>query len=339
VQVTVIDSSVYVDGIRIDEGLEPDKAIAQARAKGGLVWIGLMRPTAAELQELAGPLELHPLAVRDCLREHQRGKLEHYQDMSFIVLQPARYHDDSETVETSEVALFVGRDFIVSVQSDDLIDERAVREGLEEHPDILRRGTYAVVWALIEAVISDYGPVLDGVENDIDEIEAQLFDRDQGVSRRIFKLQREVIDMQHAATPLVDMLERLQPIVTQDTGQKEAPVFRELEDRAQHVSDRIDSFRHTLESALTVHATLVEQENNEAMRQMTAHSLEQNDQVKKVSSWAAILFAPTLVGTIYGMNFHFMPELSWPWGYPMALGLMLVTSLTLYAVFKRKDWL
>jgi magnesium transporter len=335
----VIDAGVYVGGTRVGGRLEPADAVREARSQGGIVWISLSRTRPDELQKLADLLELHPLAVRDSLKGHQRSKLERYGDLLFVVLQPAFYYDDRETVECSEVDLFVGPDFVVTVDSDDRVDDEAVRAKLDQHPEVLSKGPLAVLWAMVEHVLYDYGPVLSGVENDIDEIEDQIFSHGEGVSRRIFKLQREVIDLHHATSPLPEMLVRVQDDIAKSGGDPSAPAFHEVEDAARHVTDRVDAFRHTLESALGVHATLVEQANNESMRRMTEFSITQNDQVKKVSSWAAILFAPTLVGTIYGMNFRYMPELDWPWGYPMALGLMLATSVTLYFVFKGRDWL
>lgn len=335
----LIDAAVYADGRRLDGARDPEAAVRDARAQGGFACISLSRARPEEVQAIADLLELHPLAVRDCLKGHQRSKLERYGDMTFVVLQPAHYFDERETVECSELDVFVGPDYVVAVDSDDVIEDQDVRTRLEETPEILKKGPYAVLWALVEHVLAGYGPVLAGVENDIDEIEDELFSNDEGVSRRIFKLQREVIDLQHATAPLPDMLDRARDIVGGSHNPASAPAFVEAEDAARHLTDRVDGFKHTLESALGVHATIVEQANSEAMRRMTEFSITQNDQVKKVSSWAAILFAPTLVGTIYGMNFHYMPELSWPWGYPMALGLMVITSATLYFVFKRRGWL
>jgi len=337
--VAVIDAGVYVAGSRVGGRLDPVEAVNQARAQGGIAWISLSRPRPEELGRLADLLDLDRLAVRDSLKGHQRSKLERYGDLLFVVLQPARYFDERETVECSEVDLFLGPDYVVTVDSDDHIDDERVREKLRQHPEILAQGTLAVLWAMVEHVLLEYGPVLTGLENDIDEIEDELFSHDEGVSRRIFKLQREVIDLQHATAPLPDMLVRVQAGISEGAEGSTAPAFHEAEDSARHVTDRVDAFRRTLESALSVHATLVEQANNEAMRRMTEFSITQNDQVKKVSSWAAILFAPTLVGTIYGMNFQYMPELDWPWGYPMALGLMAATSVTLYLIFKRRGWL
>lgn len=335
----LIDSAVYLDGRRVGGRSDPARAVQEARERGGVAWISLSRTNEQELRMIGELLGLHPLAIRDCLRGHQRSTLETYGDMTFVVLQPARYFDDRETVECSEVDVFLGPDYVVTVDSNDRIEDEEVRRRFEEHPEILVKGPYSVLWGLVEHVLGEYGPVLQGLENDIDEIEDELFSDGEGVSRRIFKLQREVIDLQHATAPLPDMLVQLQDIVHGAGGDGNAPAFHEAEESARHITGRVETFRRTLESALGVHSTLVEQANSEAMRRMTEISLRQNDQVKKISSWAAILFAPTLVGTVYGMNFHHMPELSWTWGYPMALGLMVATSLTLYFLFRRSGWL
>ena len=335
---TLVDAAVYREGRRVLSGTAAE-VLHEAKAFGGMAWVGLYRPDAEEMHAIAEVLDLHPLAVEDTLKGHQRAKLERYGDMTFLVLQPARYMDESETVEFGEVHVFVGPGYVITVRHAENPDLSTVRHTLEARPEILSLGPYAVVWAVCDDIIDQYLPVVAGVENDVDEIEDELFSRDREVSKRIFGLQREVVDLQHATTPLVDMFDRLQKIVMEVTGASEAPAFRDVDDHARRVVEKVDSFRATLDSALTVHATMVEQENNEAMRRMAELGLKQNDQVKKVSGWAAILFAPTLVGTIYGMNFVHMPELEWVFGYPMALGLMVATSVTLYAVFKRRGWL
>ncbi|UYK41128.1 magnesium and cobalt transport protein CorA [Microbacterium terricola] len=336
---TVIDSGVYVDGVRIASGDAPSDAIARARTNGGMAWIGLRRADGDELRVIADLLGLHPLAVQGSLAGHQRAKIEHFGKTVFVVLHPATYIDETERVESSEVDVFVGPDYIVTVQDDDDIDTDAVRQRLEAHPEVLARGPYGVVWALVEEVLSGYRPVADGVENDIDEIEEELFSDHPHVTRRIFDLQREVIDLQHATSALPDVIRRLEETLTAQGKSAGSAALRASSDRAQHVVERIDGFRHTLDAALTVHATLIEQQNNVAMRRMSEQGLAQNDQVKKISAWAAIGFAPTLVGTVYGMNFRYMPELDWVWGYPMALGLMAAVSGALYVLFRRQGWL
>ncbi|GAA1993411.1 magnesium and cobalt transport protein CorA [Microbacterium pumilum] len=335
---TLVDAAVYRNGRRILSGTATE-VLHEARAFGGMAWVGLYRPDAEEMHAIAEVLDLHPLAVEDTLKGHQRAKLERYGDMTFLVLQPARYIDDTETVEFGEVHVFVGPGYVITVRHAENPDLAAVRHTLEARPEVLALGPYAVVWAVCDDIVDQYRPVVAGVENDIDEIEDELFSGDPAVSKRIFGLQREVIDLQHATAPLVSMFDRLQKIVMEVTGAQEAPAFRDVDDHARQIVEQVDTFRVTLDSALTVHATMVDQENNEAMRRMAEFGIEQNDQVKKVSAWAAILFAPTLVGTIYGMNFEYMPELHWVFGYPMAVGLMAATSFTLYRVFKSRGWL
>src|SRR6478752_5368713 len=220
---TLVDAAVYRDGRRILSGTAVE-ILHEAQAFGGMAWVGLYRPDAAEMREIAQALNLHPLAVEDALKGHQRAKLERFGDMTFLVLQPARYLDDSETVEFGEVHLFV--------------------------------------WAVCDDVVDQYLPVVAGVENDVDEIEDALFSGDPAVSRRIFGLQREVIELQHATAPLPDMFERLQQIVKESSGATEVPALRDVHDHARRIVDKVDAFRPTLESALTVHATMVEQENN-----------------------------------------------------------------------------
>ncbi len=337
---TVVDNAIYVGGRRTSDPSSLDQTFEEMSARHGMAWIGLYRPDEAELREIAEEFALHPLAVEDALNGHQRPKLDHYGDSVFVVLRPARYVDSREEVEFGEVHVFAGREFVVTVRHAESPDLARVRSRLEEDPELLSRGPMAVLYGILDEVVDEYEPVVVGLENDIDEIENQLFANDPAVARRIFALTREVIDFQRAVAPLVPILERLLGdalFVGVDLEVKRA--LRDVHDHAIRIVDRSASFRTILENALLLHATLVTQRQNDAMAEMTEYSLTQNEQVKKVSGWAAILFAPTLVGTIYGMNFDYMPELHWVWGYPMALSLMAATSVTLYLIFKRKGWL
>lgn len=318
---------------------DPATALAAARAQGAMLWIALVEPSRGDVHALASALDLSTLGVASTLRNNQRSKLDHFGDHLYLALQPAQYDDAAEAVECHEVDVFVGDELFVAISPDGAVDLEQMRALLEEHPEVLQKGSYGVLWATLEYVTRGYRGVLDGVEHDIDQIEEELFGEDAGVSHRIFALQREVIDLHHATAPLENMLDRLQRIVSARAHRDEAPAFREIADRARYVDGRVAAFRHTLDNALTVHATIVDQRRNDSMQRMTEQSIQQNEQVKKISSWAAIGFAPTLVAGIYGMNFQFMPELSWPWGYPFAIGLMIAVSAGLYALFKRNDWL
>lgn len=335
----VVTSVVYIDGVPHPTDAAPAAALADARRSGGLAWVGVTGATDDEVRALGSDLGLSRLGVLEALRGHQRSKFEQYGEDLFLVLQPAVYDDASETVECREVDVFVSAHLIVAIAPDAQIELEQSRRQLEAHPEIFTNGPLGVVWSITEFVTRGYRDVLDGIENDIDEIEEQLFAEGEGVSRRIFALQREVIDLHHATAPLEEILDRLRTLAAERGSALGDSAFREVEDRARYIDARITAFRQTLANALTLHATLVDQRTNEQMKEMTETSLQQNDQVKKISSWAAIGFAPTLVAGIYGMNFRDMPELGWVWGYPFAIGLMVTVSVGLYFVFKKNDWL
>lgn len=330
---------VYRDGTPHPLDAPLDAALADARREGGMLWVALTSPSPDEVRDVAETVGLEHLGVATALRTHQRSKLDRIAAHLFIVAQPAQYDDATETVQCHEVDVFVGPDFFVAISPDGEVDLERMRGMLDEHPELAQRGPMGVLWGMFEFVTRGYRDVLDGIEHDIDEIEEELFGGDAGVSRRIFALQREVIDLQHATSPLPDMMDRLQQVVGAASPDEEAPGFREIADRTRYIDARVSAFRHTLDDALTIHATIIDQRRNDQMSEMTRTSILQNDQVKKISSWAAIGFAPTLVAGIYGMNFRVMPELDWAWGYPFALGLMVAVSAGLYILFKRNDWL
>jgi magnesium transporter len=341
VENSVIDNAVYQDGRRIDSPATLAETVERLRAgRGDMAWIGLYRPAESQLLSLAEEFGLHELAVEDAIVAHQRPKLERYGDILFVVLRAARYLDEAEEVDFGELHIFVGRNFILTVRHSEAPDLAAVRHRMESDPDLLRRGTEAVLYAILDAVVDGYAPVVAGLQNDIDEIESQVFGGDPKVSRRIYELSGEVIEFQRATHPLLGMLKAL--IAGFDkygTDEELQRYLRDVADHATTVVERVDGFRQMLQDILTVNATLVNQQQNEEMKGLTEASYAQNEEVKKVSAWAAILFAPTLIGTVYGMNFRHMPELHWAFGYPFAITLMLVTSGTLFAIFKRRGWL
>jgi magnesium transporter len=336
----LVDNAVYVDGHRTADPRSLDETYELLRERHGMAWIGLYRPDVAEIRSVAREFGLHPLAVEDAIAAHQRAKLERYGTTLFTVLRPARYLDDVERVEFGELHVFTGRDFVVTIRHAEAPDLGRVRDRLEQAPELLRLGPEAVLYAILDQVVDEYAPVVAGLENDIDEIEDQLFRGDREVSRRIYELSREVIEFQRATRPLIAMLASLEAGFEKYQVDLELQrSLRDVQDHAIRIVERADSFRALLQNALTVHTTLVGQQQNEEMRSLTETSLAQNEEVKRISAWAAILFAPTLVGTVYGMNFEHMPELHWLYGYPLAIGLMLVTSVTLYFVFRRRGWL
>ncbi|MBD7949768.1 MULTISPECIES: magnesium and cobalt transport protein CorA [Oerskovia] len=336
----IVDNAVYVDGRRTANPSSLDETFETLRERHGLAWIGLYRPSEAEIRAVADEFSLHHLAVDDAIAAHQRPKLERYDDNLFVVLRPARYLDAEERVEFGELHVFVGPDYVVTVRHAESPDVAAVRRRLEATPELLRRGPEAILYAVLDQVVDEYAPVVAGLQNDIDEIEDQLFSGDPAVSRRIYELSREVIAFQRATHPVVGILQAL------ERGSEKYGVDIELQrnlrdvlDHSLRLAEQADSFRLLLQNALMVQATLVAQHQNEEMRRLSETSLAQGEEVKKISSWAAILFAPTLVGTIYGMNFARMPELDWVYGYPLAILAMVAMGFTLYAIFKRHRWL
>jgi magnesium transporter len=337
----LIDSAVYCDGQReCSPGSLAETFRALRERPEGMAWIGLYRPDDAELNSLAAEFDLHPLAVEDAITAHQRPKLERYGKTLFVVLRAARYLDDAEEVEFGELHVFIGPDFVVTVRHSESPDLSVVRKRLENDPALLARGTEAVLYAILDAVVDGYLPVVAGIENDVDEIETQVFDGDPAVSRRIYLLNREVIDFQRAASPLSAMLASL--AAGFDKYGVDEELRRSLRDVADHVAqvnERVDSLRALLRDILSVNSILVAQKQNEEMTALSRTSNAQNDEVKKISAWAAIGFAPTTVASIYGMNFRNMPELHWYLGYPFAIGVMIVVALLLYAAFKRRGWL
>lgn len=332
---TLIDNAVYVDGIRVATPVTLDEAYALQEAHQGFAWIGLYRPSDKELASVATEFDLHPLAIEDATGGHQRSKVERYGDTLFIVLRPARYDDEHERLDIGELHLFAGPDFLITIRHAESPDLSAVRRRLEAQPELLSLGSEAVLYAVLDRVVAEYEPVVAGIENDIDEIEDDLFGDadDEALSRRIYELSGELVRFSRATHPLVSIIEWLQ------RGQEAYHVdielqrkLRDVRDRAIRVTERIDGFRMVLDKALTVHSALV-------ARRQTEVNLEQNEQVKKISSWAAIIFAPTLIGTVYGMNFDVMPELHWEYGYPVALAVMFAFPTLLYVLFKRRRWL
>ncbi|WP_371782709.1 magnesium/cobalt transporter CorA [Streptosporangium subroseum] len=341
VENSIIDCAVYVSGHRSQSPTTLADTYRCLRDRSGsIAWIGLYRPAEAQLLSLGGEFGLHELAVEDAIVAHQRPKLERYGDTLFVVLRAARYLDEAEEVDFGELHVFVGPDFVLTVRHGEAPNLSAVRRRMEADPQLLARGPEAILYAIVDAVVDGYAPVIAGLQNDIDEIETEVFRGDPSASRRIYELSREVIEFQRATRPLMGMLESLSAGFDKYGVEEEMRRYlRDVVDHLTTVVERVDGFRQMLQDILSVNATLVSQAQNEEMRNLTRASYTQNEEIKRISSWAAILFAPTLIGTVYGMNFAFMPELHWIFGYPLALTLMALTCASLYVIFKRRNWL
>ena len=336
----IVDSAIYVDGRRSTAPGSLSETYEACRAVKGVAWIGLLKPTTQEFDAVAGEFGLHELAVEDAVNAHQRPKLERYGETLFVVLRAARYIDRTETVEFAELHVFVGADFVVTVRHGDAPDLSRVRRRMEGNPDLLRLGSEAILHAILDQVVDDYRPVVAGLENDIDEIENEVFGGNAQVTRRTYELAREVIDFQRAIKPLPAIIGGL--IVGAEKHAIDAELqryLRDVQDHAIQVQDQVAGFRELLQNILNVNIAILGLQQNDEVKALSEAAIAQNDEIKKISAWAAILFAPTLVGTIYGMNFEHMPELGWRVGYPLSLLLMIAVSVSLFTVFRRRGWL
>jgi magnesium transporter len=341
VERSIVDAAIYRAGVRLDApGTVAETARRLREDRGTMAWIGLFRPSEAQLLPVAEEFGLHEVAVEDAIVAHQRPKLERYGDTLFVVLRAATYLDEAEEVEFGEIHVFAGPNFVLTVRHSRTPDLAAVRQRMEADPELLARGPEAVLYKIMDSVVDGYAPVIAGLQKDIDEIETEVFRGDPKVSRRIYELSQEVIEFQRATRPLLGMLDALTAGFEKYGIDVELQRYlRDVADHATIVTERVAGFRQMLSDILTVNATLVNQAQNEEIKRLTVASYEQNEEVKRVSAWAAILFAPTLIGTAYGMNFENMPELHWEYGYLFALGLMALTSLTLWLIFRARGWL
>jgi magnesium transporter len=332
----IVDSAIYVDGRREPAPDSLGEIYEACREKGCFAWIGLYQPTEAEFDSVVGEFGLHELAVKDALKTCQRPKIERYGETLFVVLKAARYKEKEEKVEFGEVHAFVGSDFVVTVRYGETDELTEVRRRAESEPNLLRRGPSAVLYAIMDRIVDDYGPVVEGLENDIDEIEVQVFEGNPGasppVSRRIYELSREVIQFHQATQPLAGALERLTEGGAHGVDPEVRRHLREVQDRVLRATERVQGFRDLLTNILNVNLTLI------GINQ-TQIGLDQNEQMKKISAWAAVVIVPTLIAGIYGMNFDYMPELHWKYGYLLALSLMGLIAFALYHNFKRTGWL
>jgi magnesium transporter len=327
----IVDCAHYEHGERQHEKtLSIDEAVERLPG-AGFVWLGLHDPSRDELAEVAERFHLAPLAVEDAEELHQRPKIEDYGDDWFVVLKTARYADERDEVEFGEVQLFLGENYVVVVRNGDANELRGVRERLESHSRLLADGPIAVLWAVLDQVVDDYGPVNEGIESDIEEVEKGIFEEDLDQTQRIYTLRRELARFYRAAHPLLTVLQGLERGNTtggDDDGrvsEKLRHLFRDVADHLRSVDEEITMQRDLLDGALNAN--------------LGAISVRQNEIVRKVSGWAAIGIVPTLVASIYGMNFDHMPELHWELGYPLAIVLMVTLAGLLYRFLRRVHWL
>jgi magnesium transporter len=322
----IVDCAVYERGLRQAQTCSLHEAVAQANDPGTFAWIGLFEPTSEELAQVTDIFGLHPLAVEDALHAHQRPKLEHYGEHSLLVFKTARYVDHDEVIALGEVLLFVGERFLISVRHGDAGNMGAVRRTLESEPERLAKGAGAIVYELADRIADEFGVALKQVETDIDEIQAEVFKGPKAShAGRIFNLKREVLEFRQAATPLVDPLDELMRTVPPGFTEELQPYFRDVHDHVVRATQRLAAIDDLLSSALDANVAQV--------------SMRQNEDMRKISAWAAIVSVPTAIAGVYGMNFRHMPELEWRYGYPIVVAAIVVVCVALYRNFKRREWL
>ncbi|AZM78604.1 magnesium/cobalt transporter CorA [Streptomyces sp. KPB2] len=330
----IVDCAIYRDGHRTDGPDDLSDALGAARGAGGFVWIGLHEPTAEEFDLVSQEFALHPLAVEDALKAHQRPKLEVYDDSLFAVLKPVVYEPDSDAVSTGELMIFLGDAFAVVVRHGEGSPLKAVRQRLEHEPELLGKGPTAVLYAIADATVDHYLDVAVELQTDLEELEAEVFSPEGGGSRhtasRIYTFKRQVLEFRRATGPLAPPLARLAgtggyggtvPFV----NDKARPFFRDVSDHLTRVNESVESLDRLVSDILSAH--------------LAQTSVRQNDDMRKISAWAAMAAVPTMLAGIYGMNFDHMPELHWVWGYPAVIALMAVLEVLLYRQFKRRGWL
>jgi magnesium transporter len=331
----IVDCAIYRDGHRTEGPDDLSDALDEARASGdAFLWIGLYEPTEKEFDLVTEEFGLHPLAVEDALKAHQRPKLEVYDDSLFLVLKPVFYEPDSDVVSTGEVMVFVGDSFVVTVRHGVGSPLAAVRRRLEADPEMLRHGPTAVLYSIADATVDDYLEVATELGTDLEELEAEVFSPSLGGSRhtasKIYMFKRQVLEFRRATVPLSVPLTRLSSAGLASAGvpfvhEKAQPFFRDVNDHLTRVNESVEGLDRLVSDILSAH-----------LAQM---SVRQNDDMRKISAWAAMAAVPTMIAGIYGMNFDHMPELHWFWSYPAVVLAMVALEILLYRLFKRRGWL
>lgn len=325
----IVDNALYRNGERVDldiGGEDLPGVREQAVEEHDFVWVGLHDPTSDELRAVASVYDLHDLAVEDAIRAHQRPKVERYDDSLFIVLKTLWYVDEEDAVETGEISLFVGHKFVVTVRHGAGGGLTGTRQRLEGMASVLAHGPSAVVYAVCDRVVDRYEEVAGSLQEDVDEVEQSVFSTERtNDSARIYVLKRELAEMRRAVLPLRGPMDGFAAGSVPGIHKDSEPYFRDVADHLTRVAEAIDSLESLLSAAFEAHTAQI--------------SIQQNDDMRKVTAALGLVAAPTLIGSIYGMNFVNMPELQWMFGYPMALALMGLSSLAVYVIGKRSGWL
>ncbi len=327
------DSAVYENGRRGAGRLSVAEAAALSRTTTGFVWIGLRQPSEDDIAGVARAFDLPALAVEDAVSAHQRPKLEIYDDVVFVVLKPVDYIDHIEIVQVSEIAIFIGKGFVVTVRHGPTAVLQHLRTELDAGSEFAALGPSGVLYRIADRVVDQYEQTTEFINTDVDQIEAQVFASDDSDHvERIYKLKREVSQFRRAVAPLIRPLDRLTLGLVPGIDPDTAPYFRDVHDHVQRTADAIENQDRLLNDVLQANIAMV------ALRQ-SATSVRQNEDMRKISAWAAIALVPTAVAGVYGMNFTNMPELRWRYGYFIVIAVIVGICALLYRLFRRNGWL
>jgi len=322
----IVDSALYLEGIRLGEESTELTLDSLYRSDNSFAWIGLAHPTREELEGVLGTFHLHETALEDARQIPRRAKLEDNGDVITFVIRTVFYEDQKSSVTTGELICFINPRFIIIVRHGDGTPLVSVRSDLESRVDFLSLGTYAVLHAVLSKVIDEYTKIALELERDIVQIENEVFSESRkSVSRKIYSLKREVIEYRHAIEPLASPLSRLSSEGRVGVPEVLKPFYRDISDQLMRACEHASAMDSLLTTALQADLAQVQ--------------VQQNSDVRRISAWVALAAFPTMVAGIYGMNFEFMPELRWRFGYPITISILLFGCWFLYYKFKRARWL
>jgi magnesium transporter len=320
----LISAVVYRDGHRLAD-IEPSEIHHHVAQPNSLVWVALRDPDPAALEQMQAQFDLHPLAIEDARHGHQRPKIEDYGDSLFAVLQVIEPHDGE--LRVGEVAIFAGRNYVLTVRSHSERGFQDVRARCEREPELLRIGSGYVLYALIDAVVDRYFPVLDLLESELETIEERLFaESSPRVNiEALYTLKNRLMVMRHAVAPLLESVSNLSGARVPPLCAALREYFRDIYDHLQRLNQTIESVRDSVSTATSVNLSMI--------------TLQENETMKRLAAYAALIAVPTMVAGIYGMNFHYMPELGWKYGYAAALGAMAVIDFYIFYRLRKARWL
>jgi magnesium transporter len=322
----IINCATYIDGRKV-ANIEIDEISSVLHTQNQFVWIGLHEPDSKTLKKIQEQFNLHELAIEDAHNAHQRPKIEMYGDVLFAVLRTAQINKTTYHTDFGETHFFVGPKFLITIRHGSSISYADVRTRCESTPQLLKKGQGFALYAVMDSIVDQYFPVVEALEEDLQKMEEKIFKGkpSRETTEEIYQLKRELLEVKRAVSPLIDIANRLMRFDITLISEETQPYFRDIYDHAIRINEMVDHTRELLNTALEANFSLI--------------SISQSDVSKKFAGWAAILAVPTMVAGFYGMNFKFMPELEWHYGYPVIVVCTIVLCIVIYSLFRRSGWL